>query len=129
MGEVNVLPAAAFEAIKVAQATYGLPDLLVSKIAQCSESQIRRTRQKVGWTRRKVSLAYLRGQAAMAESRSVSDDARSAEQASPDGAFASIGDVSIIALKGIVERLLLRLTELMCVEDPELLDPTMPKQV
>ena len=127
MSDANVLPAAAFAAIAVAQATYGVPDRLIAKIAQCSVSQILRNRKRVGWSMRKVSLAYLRGQDASA---STMPDGRG----DPDGLQTSAkvegnGDVNIDALKAVIERLLLRLSNLLSVENPEDLDPMMPKQI
>jgi hypothetical protein len=125
MGEANVLPAAAFEAIAIAQATYGVPDRLIAKIAQCSDTQIARNRKLVGWSLRKVSLAYLRGQAPKA----LRNEQNIEESSNANAGFEQTGENNFEALRAAIERVLWRLTNVMTTQDHDELDPMMPKHI
>jgi signal transduction histidine kinase len=133
MSDVNVLPADAFQAIAVAQATYGLPDLLIARIAQCSTTQIARNRKRVGWSKRKVSLAYLRGQE-LEDVTAKADGGSPKRSEVPDILQALSGlekseEIDVAALKAVIDRMLLRLANMLAGDDHDLLDPMLPKQI
>jgi hypothetical protein len=133
MVEVNTLSAAAFEAVAEAQATYGVPDRLIAKIAQCSDSQITRNRKLVGWSLRKVTTAYLRGQAPKSETQSTSHDVLGfAGGGTYDGADTDgeqTGAVTANALRATIERLLWKLNRTLAIEDVEDIDPQTLKRI
>jgi hypothetical protein len=128
MSEVNKLSAAAFEAIALAQSTYGVPDLLIAKIAQCSDKQITRNRKLVGWSLRKVPSAYLRGQAPSLNSDTglpLMIGEPNLEAFNLEGS----GRIDVEILRAAIDRLLLRLTKEMAVEDVDELDTLALKRI
>ncbi len=133
MVDANTLSAAAFEAIAQAQATYGVPDRLIARIAQCSDTQITRNRKRVGWSLRKVSTAYLRGQAAKEEEQSIPINVLGADDASTnlDGDMQAeqFGVVNANALRTTIEQLMWKLSKILAVDDVEDIDAFTLKRI
>lgn len=126
MSEVNILSAAAFDAIAVAQATYGVPDRLIAKIAQCSFTQIYRNRIKAGWSVRKVSTAFLRVDNPNSADIKVNSPSGNAGNLSildeNCGNNDAMVESDVDVLRAAIDRLLLRLTREMAVEDIDEID-------
>lgn len=131
MVEVNTLSAAAFETIAEAQATYGVPDRMIARIAQCSDSQITRNRKLVGWSLRKVSTAYLRGQVPKKEVHSANelgleDGSLNLETDMQTDEFSA---VNTNAIRTTIEKLMWRLSKILAVDDVEDIDPFTLKRI
>lgn len=133
MGDVNILSTAAFEAISVAQATYGVPDRLIAKIAQCSYTQVYRKRTKVGWSVRRVSTAFLHADNPSSigikvnspsiisgDSGGVSLNLATSDENCANNDAMVESDVDV--LRAAIDRLLRQLTREMAVEDIDEID-------
>lgn len=131
MGDVNTLSAAAFQAIAVAQATYGVPDRLIAKIAQCSYTQVYRNRVKSGWSVLNVSTASMRGETQSQTGRQAGGGFHGSGTHSDDqsvsAAHAHEGDADV--LRAAIDRLLLRLTREMAVEEVDEIDALALKRI